>query len=230
MSPHPLDDDVRALRGVGFLQLERVPSAGESGWLACADLVEGPQALDAWTRRVAACLRRAHRRDPAPSVAPTYLMGWYLDAVARAGATWVLVRDRLPDLDPSVLTLRESPGGWPDAVAVAAWRFRCLPEDPAADHPGAVVVPDRAALLAALDVEVREHAAAFHQAFDPPVKTGGRQRWGMVDDVLEACLWEARQLAGAPPGPLGMRRSCCFAYRVDPALLCDRCPRRLRRS
>lgn len=227
MPPHPLDEDVRALRRVGFLRLERVPPPDEPGWLACADLVEGPEALDAWTRRVAAGLRRAHRREPPPSVAPTYLMGWYLDAVARAGATWVLVRGRLPDLDPSALALRETPDGWPDAAAVTATRFGCLPGDVAADHPGASVVPDRTALLAALDAAVREHAAAFHQAFRPPVKIGSRQRWGMVDDALEACLWAAGQLSGEPMAPLGMRRSCCFAYRVDPALLCERCPRRL---
>jgi hypothetical protein len=223
--PHPLDADVRALRGLGFLRLERVPPPGEGGWLACADLVDGPDALDAWTRRVADGLRRTHRREPPPSVAPTYLMGWYLDAVARAGATWVLVRGRLPDLHPSVLALHETAGGWPDAVAPQGTGFSCLPGDPAADHPAATVLPDPRALHAALGDAVRAHAAAFHAAFHPPVKTGSRQRWGMVEDVLEASVWAARQLAGLPPGPLGTRRSCCFAYRVDPALLCTRCPR-----
>ncbi len=75
---------------------------------------------------------------------------------------------------------------------------------------------------------MHEHAAAFHEVFRPAVKTGSRQRWGMVDDVLEASLWAARQLAGRPPGRLGLRRSCCFAYQVDPSLLCERCPRRAR--
>jgi len=228
---HPLDQDAAALRGVGFLRLERVPPAGESGWLACADLVDpsgGTAALDAWTARITRWLRGAYRTEPHPSVAPTYLMGWYLDAVARAGATWVVLRGRLPDLDPAVLALHETPGGWPDAAAVGAVRFRCLPDDLDAGSPGATVVPDRAALLAALAAAVREHAAAFHEAFRPPVRTGSRQRWGMVDDVLEASLEAARQLAGRPPGALGLRRSCCFAYRVDPALLCERCPRRAR--
>jgi hypothetical protein len=221
---HPLDADVAALRGAGFLRLERAPAG--PGWLRCADLVAGPDALDAWTGRVAGWLRRTHGAEPHPSVAPTYLMGWYLDALARTGATWVVRRGRLPDLDPDDLALHETPGGWPDAVAVGGSRFRCLPDDPMAAHPDAVVVADTDDLLAALDARVREHAAAFHHAFRPPVAIGSRQRWGMVDDVLEACLWSARRDAGVPAGRLGTRRSCCFAYRVDPVLLCHRCPRR----
>lgn len=224
MPSHPLDADVASLRGAGFLRLER--SAAGAGWLRCADLVAGPDALDAWTARVSGWLRRTYGDEPHPSVAPTYVMGWYLDALARTGATWVVRRGRLPDLGPQDLALHETPGGWPDAVAVGASRFRCLRQDPAAAHPDAVVVADEHALLAALDEQVRAHAAAFHRAFAPGVATGSRQRWGMVDDVLEACLWTARRDAGLATGPLGTRRSCCFAFRVDPALLCTRCPRR----
>lgn len=224
---HPLDQDAAALGGVGFLRIERAPGAGPR-WHRCTDLLTGPGPLDAWTARVTSWLRTTYRSEPPPVVAPTYLMGWYLDAVARTGATWALVRGRLPELAPAHLALHESAGGWPDAVAVSGPRFACLPDDGAARHPDAEVVADPEALLAALRSRVHEHAAAFHEVFRPAVKTGSRQRWGMVDDVLEASLWAARQLAGRPPGPLGLRRSCCFAYQVDPSLLCERCPRRAR--
>lgn len=222
--PHPLDADVAALGTAGFLRLER--HARGPGWSRCVDLVSGPDPLDAWTARTAAWLRRVHGTEPHPSVAPTYVMGWYLDAVARVGATWVVRRRRLPDLGPDGLALHETRGGWPDAVAVSSARFRCLPDDPAAGHRDALPVPDGDALVAAYEEQVRAHAAAFHRAFRPAVATGSRQRWGMVDDVLEACLWVARSDAGLPAGRLGTRRSCCFAYRLDAALLCSRCPRR----
>lgn len=224
MPAHPLDADVAALGAAGFLRLVRTPAG--PGWHACVDLLDVEGALLAWTVRVTGWLRRTYGGEPHPSVAPTYLMGWYLDAVARAGATWLVRRHRVPDLGPAHLALHETPGGWPDAVAVSSTRFRCLPDDPASDHPDALALADDAALLAAYEEQVRAHAAAFHHAFRPAVPTGSRQRWGMVDDVLEACLWTARRDAGVAAGRLGTRRSCCFAYRVDPALLCDRCPRR----
>lgn len=229
MPSHPLDQDEALLRGRGFLRLVRQIPVGERGWHRCTDLLDGPGPLDAWTARVARWLRSTEGREPHPSVAPTYLMGWYLDAVARTGATWLELCDRLPGLGPDDLALHETPGGWPDAVAVTGSSFRCPPEDPDAGHPDADVVP-ASALRPALREAVEAHARVFHTAFRPAVKTGSGQRWGMVEDVLEASTWAARDLAGARPNPApGVRRSCCFAYRVDPALLCERCPRRCTR-
>lgn len=232
MPPHPLDQDTALLRGRGFLRFERTVPDGGRGWHRCADLVQGPDPLDgthpldAWTARVERWLHGTGGRAPHPSVAPTYLMGWYLDAVARTGSTWLELCGRLPGLGPADLALHETPGGWPDAVAVTGRAFRCASGDPDADHPDAVLSHD---LRADLRAGVEAHARVFHAAFRPSVKTGSRQRWGMVEDVLEASTWAARDLARARPNPLpGVRRSCCFAYRVDPALLCGRCPRRVR--
>ncbi len=228
MPPHPLDQDAAVLRGRGFLRWERSVPDGERGWHRCEDLLDGPAPLDAWSARVGRWLRRTGSAEPHPSVAPTYLMGWYLDAVARAGATWLELCGRLPSLAPADLAVHETPDGWPDAVAVTGAAFRCATDDPDAAHPDAAVSHD---LRADLRAGVEAHARVFHAAFRPAVKTGTRQRWGMVEDVLESTTWAARDLARTRPNPLpGVRRSCCFAYRVDAALLCGRCPRRVRHA
>lgn len=236
----PLDADVARICASGtYLPVARTDQPLPSPWLPCTDLLT-TGGLPAWTGRIRARLVATHGQAPHPSVAPTYAMGWYLDAVARTGATWFGLCERVPDLLPAALALHENAGGWPDAVAVRSDRFWCLPHDDAASHPDAVVLPDRQALGLHLVMAVRAHAALFHAAFTPCVSIGSRQRWGMVDDVLEAALWAGGELRGDPaagqadaaalvgPNPTRVRRSCCFAYRLDEAFLCTRCPRRLR--
>ena len=108
---------------------------------------------------------------------------------------------------------------WPTASRIGP-RFRCAADHPAAAHPDAVGCAG-AELRPAVISAVREHAAVFFDAFEPGVRTSSRQRWGMVDDYLDVAL------AGSAPEAGDRRRSCCFAFRLDEALLCSRCPRRL---
>jgi hypothetical protein len=223
--------------------LPATPGAGR-GWHGCADLLSVPGALDGWLAAVTAQLARTHHRPPPPEVPATYLMGWYLDVVARVGATWFGLVRRVPAIGPEALAVHLCEGGWPDGAALLSPAFRCLPHDPAAAHPDAEVVPDERALAQVLRADVTGHAGAFHTAYRPDVKIGSRQRWGMVDDMLEAAAWATSRLrsdAGSDgtddgtdadaealvgPNPTRLRRTCCFAYRLDEALLCTRCPRR----
>ncbi len=254
--PHPLDADVATVarlvsRGL-YLPVVRAASVSDlpaaegpgRGWHACADLLSVPGALDGWLVAVTEQLTRTHHRPPPPEVPATYLMGWYLDVVARVGATWFGLVRRVPAIGPEALAVHLSDGGWPDGAALLTQQFRCLPHDPAAGHPDAEVVPDERTLAGVLRADVNAHAADFHAAYRPDVKIGSRQRWGMVDDMLEAAAWATSNLRadggadGAPtstdpdaealvgPNPTRLRRTCCFAYRLDEALLCTRCPRR----
>ncbi len=247
--PHPLDADIALMarmvaRGL-YLPVVRVgsgaglprPEGAGRGWHHCVDLLQDRRRLDDWLDAVAADLARTHRRPPPAQVPATYVMGWYLDAVARVGATWSGLVRRVPDLSPQSLSLHLSRGGWPDGVALSGTRFACLPDDPAVTHPDAQVVDDLPALAATLRERVTGHAESFHAAFRPGVKIGSRQRWGMVDDVLEAAAWAAGTLRGDPgagvvdaealvgANPSRRRRTCCFAYRLDDSLVCSRCPR-----
>lgn len=247
---HPLDDDVARLvalvRHGLYLPVLRAGSVGDlpppagagHGWHGCADLLSAPGGLDGWREAATEQLARAHHRPPPPEVPATYVMGWYLDAVARVGATWFGLTRRVPELAPAALALHLADGGWPDGAALLRPGFRCLPGDPEAGHPDAEVLSGEPAMVEVLRADVDTHAAAFHDAYHPEVKIGSRQRWGMVDDVLEAAAWAAGSLRADPAGgdadavalvgtnPSRVRRSCCFAYRLDEALLCTRCPRR----
>ncbi len=215
----------------------QLPAAGprESGWHRCADLLTD---LPGWQSRIGENLRGLHEVVH-PSVPATYLMGFYLDAVCRIGALWFGLCGRVPDLSPESLWLRISSGGWPEAGAVSAGPVAVLPGDALAGRPeGVRVLPGRTELLAEYHRQVSSHATRFHDAFRPEVRIGSRQRLGMLDDVIESCLWSVGDLVGDPftaaeqaealvgANPRRIRRSCCFAYRLDPALLCHRCPRR----
>lgn len=244
---HPLDDDATAIRAAGGWlnvfgpgEVEVLTTGSAPAWHRADDLIAD---LSGWQRTIEADLRRRYPGSPPhPSVAPTYLMGFYLDAVARTGALWLGLRARVPELSVAGLWLELAPGGWPNSTGVAAHPFACLPDDPAATHPQARVVADRPTLLGEYRRAVARCVEPFQAAFAPGVKIGSRQRRGMLADVVETAVWQAGDLRGTPsarlvaaeeaealvgPNP-SRRRSCCFAYRLEPALLCTRCPRRAR--
>ena len=62
-------------------------------------------------------------------------------------------------------------------------------------------------------------------AYDGGVKMSSQQRSGMVDDLWEMALREARGAAGLGLAPAVERRSCCFIYALPGCHECAGCPR-----
>ncbi len=240
---HPLSQDSARIRATGgwfavYGPDETLPGDPER-WVSTARLLGE---LPHWLARVSAWLDANNAGPVHESVAPTYLTGWYLDAVARAGALWLELAGRVPDLAPPSLLL--SVDVWPDGATLRGDSFYCLSGDPAAASPGARPVGTRDDLVARYVEGVHAQAHAFFDAFDPGIKVGSRQSWGMVDDLLEAALLSAAELKGdrwqgLDDGRLATRdgfdpdhhgptrRSCCFAFRISEGLTCTRCPRRM---
>lgn len=225
-----------------------MPRGPAAGWVRCADVLDDPAHLPAWLGRVTAMVT-AHEGGGyvPPAVTPaSYLMGWYLDVVASAGASAFAVARRVPELGPAALALHEHPAGYPDGVALLSSRFACLPDDRDAGHPDAEVVADEAALAGVLRDRVAEHARAFHAVYRPEAKISSLQRWGMLTDVLDAALGvddaalvldDVHPPYTAPTGAYRLtdhrgrawwgsrRQSCCFFFRVPSGHECFACPR-----
>lgn len=62
-------------------------------------------------------------------------------------------------------------------------------------------------------------------AYDVGVKMSSRQRLGMVDDLWEMAVREARAATGGGWGPTVERRSCCLIYALPGCHECAGCPR-----
>lgn len=58
-----------------------------------------------------------------------------------------------------------------------------------------------------------------------PVKMSSQQRLGMVEDLWEMALREARSAVGGMPVPVVERRSCCFIHALPGCHECAGCPR-----
>jgi hypothetical protein len=195
---HPVAELGRRLgTALGWMRLHHgLPAA--PGWLRCDELLADPRHLPGWLSDVTAAVTRAEGVPPPPVTPASYLMGWYLGVPAYAGALAFGLARRVPVLDPAAMAVHVGAVGYADGVALLADRFACLPDDPAADHPDADVVPDEAALATVLRERVAGHARAFHAAYAPDVKIGSRQRWGMLTDVLDEALWTSGTVRGDP--------------------------------
>jgi hypothetical protein len=70
-----------------------------------------------------------------------------------------------------------------------------------------------------------ELATQIAQRYDVGVKMSSHQRFGMVDDLWQMALREARAAVGQGLGPPVERASCCFIYALPGCHECAGCPR-----
>lgn len=81
-------------------------------------------------------------------------------------------------------------------LTVRVREFTCLPDDPAAELPGARVVADEAALRAEVLAAVAEHIGPVLDGFGPRMRRGKRALWGMATDEIVEGLWYIAHLLG----------------------------------
>ncbi|MEU0792819.1 (2Fe-2S)-binding protein [Amycolatopsis sp. NPDC005961] len=166
------------------------------GWIRCSTALAGP--FDEWRTRLAGWLAREYGEAP-PRTVDAYLVAWYLHIPAQVGALLLHHERRVPSLRPEDLAFRVGAGQpYPDALAVLADGFCCLPTDPASAAPGATVVRDERALAAVLRARYTAHAARFVQAYGPQSRFGRRTLWAAATDALENALWGAGRAGGTP--------------------------------
>lgn len=125
----------------------------DEGWVA-ADSVFAAH-TEHFDTLVHAVQQRLRTRS-ANIIAGSLLQGYQWQLVASAIACYLLDR-RVPDLDAASIRLRYNEAGEAEAITFTSGHFVALPDDPAADHPDALVVASVQALSAALRSGIESH-------------------------------------------------------------------------
>jgi hypothetical protein len=223
-------------------------------WHRCDDFLADPSRFAAWRDRLAEWLRDRFGSAPARTTAG-YVMSWYLQVPAYAGALLLHHERRVASLRPAELAFRLSGDRpHPDGIAVLGTAFHCLPADPGSARAEATVVDGERALANVFRARYLAHAARFVRVYAPLGGLGTRMLWAAATDALDNALWWAGRQGGdegagvadaalvldaryAPltsastlrPGPgrewRRRRESCCFSYLLPGEAECAECPR-----
>ncbi|NBE55861.1 (2Fe-2S)-binding protein [Streptomyces boluensis] len=180
--------------GLRFQELqahEDTPRGG--GWVAASRLAEGGADLDAFLAWDNAQILRDYKEQARPDVIASFGLHRYAwPACLLITVPWFLLR-RVPRFPVADVTFQRTLG----RMAVRVSDFACLPDDPAADLPGARVVPDEEALRAEVRAAVAEHLGPVLDGFRPRMRRGPRALWGMATDEIVEGLWYVAHLFGA---------------------------------
>ena len=198
---HPLATSVARVNGaVESLTFRMLDTCG-SPWISCERALSGPSVFLRWREAAAHHLAQRFASVPDTSLVPAkttggYVLLWYLAIPSYLGALLFHSERRVPSLAPRQLSFRLDSGMLRE-VALRPGRFWCLPGDPDAEHPDAVLMPDEASLAAVLRREVIAHATRFLTVYAPQVRFGRRTQWAAVTDVLDKGLLLAGRAFGS---------------------------------
>ncbi|MFK4221967.1 (2Fe-2S)-binding protein [Streptomyces sp. NPDC019890] len=168
------------------------PAPVGGGWVSAGELADGGPALDAFLDWDHAQILRDHGRQARPDVIASMGLHRYAwPACLLFTVPWFLHR-RVPRLPVHDVSVQRAVG----RMAVRVKEFACLPDDPAAQLPGARVVPDEDALRAEVRGAVAEHIAPVLGGFGPRMRRGRRAVWGMATDEVVEGLWHIAHRLG----------------------------------
>ncbi|MFC4608590.1 (2Fe-2S)-binding protein [Streptomyces maoxianensis] len=169
---------------------ERLPSG--PGWVGAAELAVGGPALDAFLAWDDAQVLRDYGQQARPDVIASFGLHRYAwPACLLITAPWFLHR-RVVRAPVEDVAFHRALG----RMAIRVREFACLPDDPAAQLPGARAVPDEEALRAEVRSAVAEHIGPVLDGFGPRMRRGRRALWGMATDEIVEGLWYVAHLLG----------------------------------
>lgn len=206
-SGHPLAASVARVDGaVEWLSFRMLGACGSQGpaasWIGCEHALSDPAFFPWWRAAAAQWLAEQYASVPDKVLVPEkttggYVLQRYLAIPAYVGGLLFHSARRVPSLAPRQLSFRLETATL-QGVALRPGRFWCLPDDPDADYPDAVPVPDEASLGAVLRREVIAHATRFLTVYDPQVRFGHHTQWAVVTDMLDKALLLAGRSFGSP--------------------------------
>ncbi|MET8975151.1 (2Fe-2S)-binding protein [Streptomyces sp. NPDC004539] len=171
---------------------EAAPADG--GWVSAAGLADGNAELERFLAWDDAQVLRDYGKKGRPDVVASFGLHRYSwPACLLFTIPWFLHR-RVPRF-PVTHVSYDRTDGMRLAVRTPV-SFACLPDDPAAGRPGAVVVPDEEALRAELRAAVAEHHEPLLAGFGPRMRRRGRALWAMVTDEIVEGVWYVAALLG----------------------------------
>ncbi|MGH8884595.1 MAG: (2Fe-2S)-binding protein [Egibacteraceae bacterium] len=132
-----------------------------------------------------------------PAVIGTYFLKRYARGTAAAALVCLATERRVPDVAPGNVAFRFGPDGRVQEAALVVPTFAALPDDPDAEHPDAVVLPDVAALRCWLrDRFVCGHLATIVPLLRQRTRRGPRALWGTVSDMCTGALALLAEIEG----------------------------------
>ncbi|MDQ0845965.1 (2Fe-2S)-binding protein [Streptomyces sp. V1I6] len=163
-----------------------------AGWVRAADLAAGGAPLDAFLAWDNAQVLRDYGQQARPDVVASFGLHRYAwPACLLVTVPWFLVR-RVPRVPVEDVAFQRALGH----MTVRIREFACLPDDPAAQLPGARVVPDEEALRDEVRAAVAEHIGPVLDGFGARMRRGKRALWGMATDEIVEGLWYVAHLLG----------------------------------
>ncbi|MFJ8078326.1 (2Fe-2S)-binding protein [Streptomyces sp. NPDC096176] len=171
------------------------PAPAGAGWVGAADLAAGGAVLDSFLAWDNAQVLRDYGQQARPDVVASFGLHRYAwPACLLITVPWFLDR-RVPRVHVEDVAFQRALGH----MTVRIRDFACLPGDPAAELPGARVVPDEEALRAEVRAAVAEHLGPVLDGFGPRMRRGKRALWGMATDEIVEGLWYIAHLLGEEP-------------------------------
>ncbi|MGV9786539.1 (2Fe-2S)-binding protein [Streptomyces sp. NPDC003435] len=162
------------------------------GWVTADGLAAGGAQLDSFLAWDDAQVLRDYGQHARPDVIASFGLHRYAwPACLLITVPWFLHR-RVPRLPAAHVAYHRVEG----RMAVRPGAFACLPDDPAAGLPEAVVVADEEALRAEVRAAVAEHLEPVLGGFGPRMRRRGRALWGMATDEIVEGLWYLASLLG----------------------------------
>lgn len=188
---HPLTETLHRLSSLDDnLHTDTGPAA--PGFLPAADLLDNtnPALEDALDRYI------AQYPTIEPRTKASFFIGDYAWYVSAAAVAAYLTERRAPDLSAGNIAIRFRTYTWhEDGESGEAERldvrylsgcFGCLPSDPAASHPDAVVLPNEAALLAWMRGRLEAHLTPLIAHVVEITRLSDNAQWQLVADACEA--------------------------------------------
>ncbi|MDW4908381.1 (2Fe-2S)-binding protein [Streptomyces sp. ADMS] len=158
------------------------PHPRGDGWVRAAGLAAGDGDLDSFLRWDDEQVLREYGEPGRPDVVAGFGLHRYAwTACLLITVPWFLHR-RVPRLPVEDVSYHRADGRFGIRPGV----FACLPDDPAANRPGARVVGDEEALRGEVRAALTEHLEPLLGGFGPRMRRRGRALWAVVtDDAVE---------------------------------------------
>jgi hypothetical protein len=135
-----------------------------------------------------------------------YLIGNYSWYVPLAGVVAYLAAARVPDFSPENVALCLRTYTWHEGehsgeaermdVRFLNGRFACLPDDPAANHPDAIVLPDSDTLREWLRTRLEAHLTPLIERVFAQTRLSRGAQWCLVADSCAALFLHVGQALG----------------------------------
>lgn len=186
MLNHPLAHTLARVRQLNVsLKFEFGQPAGD-GWIAVpTDLAPGASHLDA----LITIMQRRLRTKAAAVIGSSVLQNYQWSLISTAVACYLSDR-RVPNISPANTRMHYTAELGTDALALLRPQFIALPDDPAAAHPHAHVVPDHAALRLNLRMQIEDHLGVVIEQLCAHLGCKPRGLWlNAADSFASTLIW-----------------------------------------